>query len=81
MTAEYLPSSLNKHADVESRRKKDSSEWELAPSVFQRLCAKMGKPLIDLFASRVSHQLPTYVAWRRDPYSATNAFKQQVHSQ
>ena len=28
-----------------------------------------------------AHQLPTYVAWRRDPYSATNAFKQQVHSQ
>ena len=39
------------------------------------LSVKMGKPLVDLFASTVSHQLPTYVAWRRDPYSvATNAF-------
>ena len=26
MTAEYLPSALNKHAHVESRRKTDSSE-------------------------------------------------------
>ena len=80
VTAEYLPSALNKHADKESRRKANSSEWKLAPSLFQRLCVKMGKPLIDLFASRVSHQLPTYVAWRRDPYSdkyihtATNTF-------
>ena len=65
--AEYLNSALNKHADTESRRKTDSSEWKLVPSVFQRLCVKMGKPLIDLFASRVSHQLPTYVASRRDP--------------
>ena len=36
---------------------------------------KMGKPLIDLFASRVSHQFPTYVASRRDLFGvATNAF-------
>ena len=69
VTAEYLPSALKKHADKESRRKTDSSEWKLAPSLFQRLCVKMGKSLIDLFASRVSQQFPTYVAWRRDPYS------------
>ena len=48
---------------------------EASPSVFQIVCVKMEKPLSDLFASRVSHQLPTYVAWRKDPYSvATNAF-------
>ena len=75
VTAEYLPSGLNKHVDIESHRKTDSSEWKLAPSMFHRLCVKKGKTLIALFASRVSHQLPTYVAWRRDPYSvATNAF-------
>ena len=75
VTADHLPSALKKHADIESRRKTDSSEWKLAPSVFQRLGVKMGKPLIDLFASRVSHQLPMYVAWRKEPYSvATNTF-------
>ena len=75
VTAEYLPSALNKHADIESHPKTDSSEWKLAPLVLQRLCVKMEKPLIDLFASWVSHQLPIYVAWTRDPYSvAKNAF-------
>ena len=75
VTAEYLPSAMNKHADIESCRKTYSLEWKLAPSVFQRLRVKMGKQLIDLFASRVSQQLSTHVAWRRDPYSvATNEF-------
>ena len=64
VTAEYLPSALKKHTDIESRPQIDSSEWKLAPSVFQRLCVKMEKSLIDLFASRVSHQLLTYAAWR-----------------
>ena len=40
VTAEYLPSALNKHADIESRQKTDSSEWKLAPSVFQKLVWK-----------------------------------------
>ena len=56
MTAEYLPSALKKHVDIESRHKTDSSA--------------MGKSLIDLFASRVPHQLSIYVAWRKDSYSA-----------
>ena len=30
----------------------------------------MGKSLIDLFASRVPHQLSIYVGWRKDSYSA-----------
>ena len=38
VTAEYLPSAMNKDADIESRRKTDFSEWKLAPSVFQRIC-------------------------------------------
>ena len=42
VTAEYLPSALNKHAGIESRRKTNSSECKLAPSVFQRLCVKIG---------------------------------------
>ena len=81
--AEYLPSALNKHADIESRRKTDSSKSKLAPSVFQRLCVKMGKPLIDLFASRVFYQVLTYVAWRKDPYSVAtnlNNLEQVMHS-
>ena len=31
-----------------------------------QLIKKKEKPLTDIFGSRVSHQLPKYVAWRRD---------------
>ena len=41
VTAEYLPSVLNKHADIEPRRKTHSSKWKLALSVFQRLYVKI----------------------------------------
>ena len=58
----YLPSALDRHTGIESRRKTDYLEWKLSSSVFQRLCMKMEIPLTDLFASRVFHQLPTYVA-------------------
>ena len=34
MSAEYLPSALNVHADWESRNAKDNSEWKLDVSVF-----------------------------------------------
>ena len=34
-------------------------------------------PKIDLFASRLSHQLPQYFAWRPDPFSQrTDALQQ-----
>ena len=74
VTAEYLPCALNKHADIESRRKKTLLNGSKTPQC-SKDCVKKRKPLIDLFASRVFHQLPTYVAWRRDPYIvATFAF-------
>ena len=74
ITVEYLPSSLNKVADVESCRKVDSSEWVLWRHVFRNLCLKLGTPTVDLFASRVSHQVAYYVVWKADPYSiATDA--------
>ena len=66
---EYLPSSLCKVADLEFRCKVDSSEWVLCPHVFHNLCLKLGTPTVDLFASRVSHQVAQYVAWKLDLYS------------
>ena len=44
VTVDYLPSGLNKGADIESCHKTDSSEWTLALSVLQRIFVKMGKP-------------------------------------
>jgi len=80
ITLEYLPSHLNIEADWESRNCQDSSEWKLAPRVFRGMCQKLGQPEIDLFASRLSHQLPAYMAWKPDPGSkATDAFSQSWH--
>ena len=66
---EYVPSKLNIIADRESREKADFSEWKLHLKVFQGLVQLTGNPIADLFASRINHQLPQYIAWRPDPLS------------
>ena len=76
--AEYLPGVLNTQADIASRHFHDSSEWLLSPQVFQQICQVWGRSDMDLFASRLFHQVPAYMAWRPDPYSqATNALQQK----
>ena len=72
ITVEYLPSSLNKVADLESHRKVDSSEWVLCQHhVSRNLCLKLGTPILDLFASKMSYQIAQYATWKPDPYSIT----------
>lgn len=56
-------------ADAMSRDVRDSSEWMLDPMVFQALCKARGTPCTDLFASRLTHQVPLYYAWKVNPYS------------
>ena len=68
---------MNVEADWESRHCLDSSEWKLAPRVFRKICLILGQPDIDLFASRLSHQLQNYMSWKPDPGSrATDALSQ-----
>ena len=69
ITVEYLPGVLNVVADYESRYVQDSSEWMLCPKTFNLICSVLGVPEIDLFASRISHQVPKYFAWKLDHYS------------
>ena len=77
LTAEWIPSHMNDAADWESRNVKDSSEWMLCPNIFKALSRTMGQPSIDLFASRVSNQLPRYLSWKADPNClAVDAFQQ-----
>ena len=47
-------------ADHESRQSHDQMEWKLDVNVFQQIC-DLWAPDIDLFASRINHQLPQYV--------------------
>ena len=67
LTAEYLPSKLNYIADHQSRNVKDWSEWKLCPKTFKNICHKLGTPEMDLFASRTSHQLTSYMSLKADP--------------
>ena len=77
ISAEHLPGKLNTTADHKSRLKGDSSEWMLDPAVFHQIMEALGPCQIDLFASRLSAQLPRYMSWRPDPGSiATDALSQ-----
>ena len=77
ITAEYLSSKLNVRADWESRNCRDMSDWKLDWGIFQKITRVRGFPEIDLFASRLCHQLPEYISWKPDPISiGTDAFQQ-----
>ena len=77
LTAEHLPNKLNVTAYRESRNNSDSSDWQLAPQLFQRICQLRGTQEIDLFAPRLSLQIKTYFSWKPDPLSQeTDAFQQ-----
>ena len=77
LTAEYLPGRLNVRADHESRLRGDSSEWKLDPRIFRQIMKMVGQCDVDLFASRLSTQLPKYMSWKPDPGAlATDALNQ-----
>ena len=77
LSAEHLPGVQNVVADRESRRKRDCSEWKLDPTIFRRIMQTLGPCQVDLFASRISAQLPMYMSWKPDPGAvATDALSQ-----
>ena len=77
MVAEHLPGVKNLAADSESRTIKDRYNWMLNPQVFRKLNRVMGPLKIDLFASRLTHQVPLYFSWRPDAEAiAVDAFTQ-----
>ena len=61
ITTKYLPGSLNKEADFQSRSVKDSTEWKLNSEIFQMIYKQRETPDLDLFGSRVSQQFPVYM--------------------
>ena len=70
VSAQHLPGHLNVRADQESREINDSSDWKLNPTVFQALSKMWGPFQVDLFASRLTHQLPIFASWKPDPLAA-----------
>jgi len=77
LIAEHLPGIENVAADQESRLMRDRCDWMLNPQVFSQIQQVMGPLQIDLFASRLTKQLPTFYSWRPDPEAqGTDAFNQ-----
>ncbi|XP_071789789.1 uncharacterized protein [Asterias amurensis] len=65
LTAYHVPGIDNCIADYQSRVFVDRLEWVLHPQIFAQLCRHLQyRPTIDLFASRLHHQIPRYVATR-----------------
>ena len=77
LEARYLPRALNIRADGESRVFLDQNDWKLDPLIFAGLNQAWGPLPMDLFATRLSTQLPRFFSWRPDPLSeAVDAFSQ-----
>ena len=77
LTAEHLPGWKNQIADKESRVVRDCCDWMIHPNLFSQIRQVMGPREVDLFASRLTHQLPRFFSWRPDPLAeATDAFTQ-----
>ena len=68
LTAVHVSGVKNVEADRQSRLPHSSLEWTLDNTVFKDCISERNVLLtIDLFGSRISHQLPNYVSWHPDP--------------
>ena len=77
LVAQHIPGLSNTIADAESRTLRDRSDWMLCPQIFQTIKKAFGPLDVDLFASRLTHQLPCFFSWRPDPLAeAVDAFQQ-----
>lgn len=75
ITAAYIPGKQNCEADTQSRSKNDDAEWSLKTKVFQAIKHIHPNISVDLFASRLNHQLEKYVTHRPEPNAlAIDAF-------
>ena len=65
--------------DTASRKIETRAEWTLHKEIFQSICQKFYKPELNLFASRLNHQVPQYVFTYPNPgvlHLAVDAFLQ-----
>ena len=76
LVATHLAGKKNSLADALSRGKIVPTEWSLHPSVVKHVFNLLGMPHVDLFASHLNHQLPTFCsrhshpkAWKVDALS------------
>ena len=70
--APYLPGEENARTDWESRVMRDCSDWMLNPAIFQKVLRQFPDLEIDLFAFRLSFQLPRFFQLETGPLSGNN---------
>ena len=75
ISAAYITSQENFEADRMSRISHNNAEWALNNNMFDKIVEKIGRPSIDMFASRLNYKCERYVAWQPDPFAeAVDAF-------
>ena len=62
LTAQHIPGIQNVVADTASRQIETRTNWTLDKKIFQSVCQRFYTPEVDLFASRLNHQVPKYVS-------------------
>ena len=67
LSAVHIPGVDNTCADGLSREFDSNTEWQLNVDIFQELHRLAGRLDVDLFATRLNHQLPVYASWQPDP--------------
>ena len=67
LSASHIPGIHNSLADFKSRSYKESAEWMLDSTIFNKITNLWGVPEIDMFASHENFQCNTYVSWLPDP--------------
>jgi hypothetical protein len=79
LTAQHIPGITNTQADQDSRVFQDSSDWKLNPQIFAAL-NNIWAPLgIDLFASRLTKQLPKFVRSYESAWNKWNSWCVEHH--
>jgi hypothetical protein len=63
----HLPGKVNIEADRLSRSTNIDLEWKLNTKGFHEINSSCGPHDIDLFASRINHQLSRYISYLPDP--------------
>ena len=67
ISSAHIPGVENVVADAQSRKTSFSTEWMLNPLLFRQVTQRLGKPEVDLFASRINRQVQKYFAWQPEP--------------
>ena len=67
LSAQHVPGIENVTAGYKSRNFNDTNEWMLKKDIFVRICSQFFNPDIDIFVSRLNHQIDNYASWSYDP--------------